>query len=164
MTASVKAAWSALSCVTGVVGASRSISRPRRGWAGPSRNGSAKMSGADSRSPTPRPPPAVNGPSNVATICEAASGSSPYDAGIRAVRASIEAARAAATPFSGPSPSTIGIESARVMARILAGLTKDSERGRQASACRSSRSAMSYEHLLARLDAGPARWPRASPG
>src|SRR5450759_3679526 len=62
---------------------------------------------------------------------------------MRAVRDNIEAARDAATPLSGPSPRTTGIVSPSWIARILAGLTNDSDRGRQASACTSSRSAVS---------------------
>ena len=97
------------------------------GRVGPSRKGSAKMSSVGRR----RPSPPASGPSKQATIWLAPSGSAPNATGTRPVRPNIEAARQAVTAPKGPSPSTIGVDSATSVASTLAGLTKDSEDGRQ---------------------------------
>ena len=90
-------------------------------------------------------PPSVhrglNGPSRRATSAAAASGLTMEGRRVRAVRASIAPARRAATPVNGPSPRMSGRRPARSAARILAGLTNDSDEGRQAAATSSSRSA-----------------------
>ena len=106
---------------------------------GPSRNGSAKMSSL----PPPPDWPGASGPSKQATIWLAASGRQPWATGTRPVRPNIAAARRAVTSPKGPSPRTIGVDSASSVARILAGLTNDSDDGRASVAVRSRRSASS---------------------
>src|SRR6478736_5783685 len=106
---------------------------------GPSRNGSVKMSSL----PPPPDWPGANGPSKQATIWLAASGRQPWATGTRPVRPNIAAARRAVTSPNGPSPRTIGVDSASSVARIFAGLTNDSDDGRASVAVRSRRSASS---------------------
>ena len=73
---------------------------------------------------------AANGPPNVATTSPASASSAPRIARTRAVRASIEVARDAATPVTSPSPRTTGRLESSSSASDFAGFTKASEEGR----------------------------------
>src|SRR6478752_3523306 len=118
---------------------SRSMMSRSGGRVGPSRNGSAKMSSV----PPPPDWPGASGPSKHATIWLAASGRAPCATGTRPVRPNMAAARRAVTSPKGPSPRTMGVDSASSVASTLAGLTNDSDDGRASVAVRSRTSASS---------------------
>ncbi len=92
--------------------------------------------------------PRPTGPGPTARRSRRRSGSrrpagTPWATGTRPVRPNIAAARRAVTSPNGPSPRTMGVDSASSVARIFAGLTNDSDDGRASVAVRSRRSASS---------------------